>query len=74
MAIVATTPPDASSVGPGIMVLVYSDAQDDRSAIAEVEAWCATRGFVRTDEHFVYHVRHGGREVRYGRCYLAEEW
>lgn len=54
-------------------VQVDSDATDNATAIAEIDAWAAQNGFARTDEYWLKQVIRNGRRIFRGICYRITE-
>jgi hypothetical protein len=57
------------------VVLVDSDAKDNKEALHEIEDWAADNGFARTREYWLQQIRRDdGERVFRGICYrLTEE-
>lgn len=72
MAIVATDPPDWGKFN---VVLVDSDARDNKQALVEIDDWAYEHGFARTTEAWLQRIRKkDGTRVFRGICYrLTEE-
>ena len=66
MAIVSVDPPDPTDVS---LVQVDSSAGNFWLAIAEINAWAADHGFIRTSEFQLRQVMIGGRVRFRGICY-----
>jgi hypothetical protein len=70
MAIVNTDPLEWDRVN---TLQVDSDAQDNASAIAEINRWAAERGFARTNEYWLRRVRTNNGMIFRGICYRVTD-